>query len=184
MRAKKTLVIAGLAATAATVAGCGSANPTATTGGQPPGSPTAAAFKYAECIRNHGVAGFPDPQVSSSPGRVSIAIMAPASLAASRQFKSAQRACRGILPVPGNTGRSNQLASKPEFLAFARCLRVHGVSDFPDPNPQGQITQGMLRAAGIDLHSQVFLRAAMNCVGVTHGAITPADVRAAVSGPH
>jgi hypothetical protein len=88
------------------------------------------------------------------------------------------------MPGPGSSGGSDQLANKPAFLAFAHCMRAHGVSGFPDPTAQGQITRQMLSAAGVDLHSPVVQRAAFDCVGVTHGAITAADVRAAVSGPH
>ena len=180
MQTKTLLIVASLAAVAA---GCGSSNPPAGAG-RSPSSPVDAAYKYARCMRGHGVPDFPDPRVSSSPGHTSIAMMAPASAVASPQFKSAQRACRGILPGPGSFARSDQLAHKAQFLAFARCIRAHGVSGFPDPNSQGQITREMLSAAGIDVHSQVVQRAAFSCVGVTHGAITAADIRAAVSGPH
>ena len=180
MRLTTPLIIAGLAASAV---GCGSANPPAGAN-RSPASPAEAAFSYARCMRGHGVPTFPNPRVSSSPGRTSIAVMAPASAVASPRFKSAQRACQGILPGPGSTGGSDQLAHKAAFLAFARCLRAHGVSGFPDPNAQGQITREMLSAAGIDVRSPVVQRAAFGCVGVTHGVITPADVRAAVTGPH
>lgn len=180
MQTKTPLIIASLAVLAA---GCGSANPRASAG-HSPSSPVGAAYKYARCMREHGVPDFPDPRVSSSPGHTSIAMMAPAPAVASPRFKSAQRACRGIMPGPGNLARSDQLARKPEFLAFARCVRARGVSGFPDPNSQGQITREMLSAAGIDVHSPVVIRAALECVGVTHGTITPADIRAAVNGPH
>jgi hypothetical protein len=180
MQVKTPLIIASLALLAAA---CGSSDPPASGDGSH-SSPADAAFKYARCIREHGVPDFPDPQVSSSPGQTSIRQMVPGSVVASPQFKSAQRACRGIMPGPGNLARSDQLAHKAEFLAFARCVRAHGVSGFPDPNSQGQITREMLSAAGVDVRSQVVQRAALACVSVTHGAITPADIRAAVNGPH
>ena len=180
MPIRTPLIIATLAGLAV---GCGSSNPPAGRVGSS-GSPVDAAYRYARCMRGHGVADFPDPKVSVSPGRTSIAVMAPASSVASPRFKSAQRACQGILPGPGNQARSDQLTRKPVFLAFAHCMRGHGISAFPDPTAQGQITPGMLSTAGIDLHSPVVQRAAFSCVGVTHGAITPAEIRAAVSGPH
>jgi hypothetical protein len=135
-------------------------------------------------MHTHGVPSFPDPKVSSSPGHTSIAMMAPASVVASPRFKSAERACQGIMPGPGSSGGSDQLAHKSAFLAFARCMRARGISSFPDPTAQGQITREMLSAAGIDFHSRVVQRAAFSCAGVTHGVITPADIRAVVSGPH
>jgi hypothetical protein len=79
---------------------------------------------------------------------------------------------------------SDVAGRKQVFLAFAQCMRAHGVSAFPDPTAQGQITPEMLTASGIDLHSRLVLDAGLSCVSVTHGAITAADVRAAVSGDH
>jgi hypothetical protein len=134
-------------------------------------------------MRSHGVTSFPDPRVSVSPGRTTVAVMAPQSAVASPQFKSAERACRWILAA-GSAAHSDDLAKKPALLAFARCMRARGISEFPDPNRQGQITREMLSTAGIDLHSHPLLRAALACVRVTHGAITAAQVEAAVSARH
>jgi len=47
----------------------------------------------------------------------------------------------------------HQAPSKQVFLAFARCLRSHGISDFPDPDAQGQLTLQMISAAGVDLNA-------------------------------
>lgn len=162
--------------------GCGSSKPSATAG-HSTGGPAASAYRYAQCMRSHGVTNFPDPRVSVSPGRVAVAVMAPKSAVDRPQFNGAQRACRGILPGPGQA-RSDQLAQKPALLAFARCMRAHSVSGFPDPDPQGRITPAMLAAGGVDLHSHQVFHAAMGCVGVTHGVITAAQVQAAVSGAH
>ncbi len=108
----------------------------------------------------------------------------PASAGASPAFKAAHKACRGILPAPGASSPGERQAHRQVMLAFAHCLRSHGLSGFPDPNHNGQITPQMISAAGVDLRSNQFLRAATGCVGVTHGAITLAQVRAAASGPH
>jgi len=137
-------------------------------------------------MRDHGVSGFPDPQVTTTPGGGSVGVRqaVPAGVGSSPKFQSAQKACQGILPPPGNGGHASQGPSKQVFLAFARCLRKHGVSGFPDPNAQGQLTLQMISAAGVDLKGPSFLTAARACVGVTHGAITMADVARAVNGPH
>jgi hypothetical protein len=34
------------------------------------------------------------------------------------------------------------------ILAFAKCLRSHGVTNFPDPTSQGQLTLEMVNAVG------------------------------------
>jgi hypothetical protein len=49
-----------------------------------------------------------------------------------------------------------------------------------DPTAQGQLTLQMVHAAGDDLQAPSFLTAARACVGVTHGAITLADVQQAI----
>jgi hypothetical protein len=170
-------------------AGCGSAGPTTTTTGSATagtGGPAAAAFQYARCMRQHGVTSFPDPHVTSTPGSGSVRIsqMAPASAGNSPAFKSAAKACQGILATPQNAGPSPGQPNKQDLLAFAHCLRSHGISGFPDPNAQGRLTGQMIAAAGIDYRSRTFETAGDACVGVTHGAITRAEVHALVSGAH
>jgi hypothetical protein len=165
-------------------AGCGSVHPTtSTTGSAAAQNPdVAAAFAYARCLREHGVPNVPDPQVSTTPGGGSVRIAVQASAGNTPRLKAAQKACRGILPAPGSAHYDGP--SGKVLLAFAKCLRSHGLSGFPDPNRDGRVTQQMISAAGINPASIAFQRAATACVGVTHGAITAAQVRAAGSGQH
>ncbi|HLY35923.1 MAG TPA: hypothetical protein VKU35_04340 [Candidatus Limnocylindria bacterium] len=137
-------------------------------------------------MRQHGVTDFPDPHVSTTPGGGStrIAMIAPASAVNSPAFKTAEKACRGILPGPGSGGPDHHGPSKQVVLAFAHCLRGHGMAGFPDPNTQGQLTPQMISAAGVDVHSRQFVAAGKACVGVTHGQITVAEVEALASGKH
>jgi hypothetical protein len=53
------------------------------------------------------------------------------------------------------------------LLAFAHCLRDHGITGFPDPTAEGQLSQEMISAAGVDIHARSFVNAATGCVGVT-----------------
>jgi hypothetical protein len=160
------------------IAGCGS-SPSGPAGSatSSEGGPGASAFAYARCMREHGVTGFPDPHVSvSGPNSGSVRMVVPASVGQDPHFKSASKACNGILPRPGQ----NQGTSGPKtqvFLAFARCLRAHGEPRFPDPGPQGQLTLSMIQAVGVDLHAPAFLAAARSCIGVTHGQISMAQVQ-------
>lgn len=174
-----------IAGTAALATGCGSSAPPATTT-QSSHSPAQAAFAFARCMHEHGVSNFPDPQVTTTPGGGSVSIrqVMPASVAASPAFKSAQKACAALQPGPGRGPESRQGPHKQTLLAFARCLRANGVSGFPDPTAQGQLTLTMIQSAGVDLHARSFITAASRCVGVTHGAITMAQVAAAVNGRH
>ncbi|MGZ4286692.1 MAG: hypothetical protein ACXVW5_21050 [Solirubrobacteraceae bacterium] len=51
------------------------------------------------------------------------------------------------MPAPGNGGARDQGPHKQVLLAFAHCLRAHGVNGFPDPNANGQLTTEMISAA-------------------------------------
>jgi hypothetical protein len=181
VRALAALTVASLALVASA---CGSSthNPSGTTALR---DPAQAAYQYSACMRNHGVNNFPDPKVSSSqPGSTTISIDVPGTLVkSSPQFSAARHACRGLLPSPQNSGSPAQLhAREQEMLAFARCVRSHGLTNFPDPTSQGQLTVGMIYAAGVDLHAPDVLPGARACIGVTHGLITPNDVARAING--
>jgi hypothetical protein len=173
-----------IAAAAVLAAGCGSSSPKTSSAADPPQSIATAAYKYSACMRDHGVPDFPDPRVSSSGGQVSVRQMVPASAGQSPQFKTAQKSCQSIMPganINPTQVAAHQQAHKQVLLAFVRCLRAHGLPDFPDPNSQGQLTTQMISAAGIDLHQPAVLTAGKACVGVTRGAITVAQVEAAVA---
>ena len=159
-------------------AACGSNSP-------PQGSssrqgPGAAAYAFARCMRTHGVSGFPDPIVKTTANSASVSQVAPASLASSPHFKSANRACAHLEAAAHGSGPHSGGPSKSVLLAFARCLRAHGISNFPDPSGQGQLSPTMLSAAGVNVHTQRFFDAGRSCVGVTHGQITVGEVAALV----
>ncbi len=54
------------------------------------------------------------------------------------------------LVIPGGNGA--------DALAFAKCMRSHGVPNFPDPN-----AQGVMQGSGIDTGSPTFQAAANGC---------------------
>ena len=172
---------------AALAAGCGSSHQTTSSNSSAPHDVANKAFEFSACMRNHGVTNFPDPKVSSSgPGDTAIAMVVPEQLAGSPHFKSARTACAGILPAGGNISPAQvaklQQQRRQYLLAFAHCLRAHGLTNFPDPTNQGQLTLAMVQSAGVDLHAPNVLPAATACVGLTHGAITLADVERAING--
>jgi hypothetical protein len=174
-------------ALAIAVAGCGSATPTTSSSGAAAPSQKAIvtdAFRFSRCMRTHGLPHFPDPKVSVAPGKASVGIAVNPSETKGPQFKAAQHACQGIMPGAQNVSPAQQAqqdhAHEQVLLAFARCLRTHGVPRFPDPTSQGQLTPQMLSSAGVDVNQPGFLVAGRACVGVTHGAITAAQVAQAV----
>jgi hypothetical protein len=179
-RLAPTLAMTSLALLAAA---CGSASPTSSsTASGSPRTFAASAYKYSSCMRTHGVPDFPDPRVSTGDGHVSIAVRVTPTLTSSPRFNSAQTACRGILPMP-SPGQiaQQQHAEERGKLSFAKCVRSHGITNFPDPTSQGQISRQMVTAAGVDLHAPGVLAAAKACVPASRGTISAADVDQAVN---
>jgi hypothetical protein len=78
------------------------------------GQPTAAqkaqavaqALKYSQCMRSHGIADFPDPQVSGGGDRISIRLGGKGSDLNPQdpQFQAAQQACQAYTPFPKGAG--------------------------------------------------------------------------------
>jgi hypothetical protein len=84
---------------------------------------------YSRCMRSHGVLRFPDPSSSGAIPKVSLQQMGVSRTV----FQAAQRACQHLLP---NSGQSSQAWDQKALTAlwnFARCVRAHGVPNWPDP---------------------------------------------------
>ena len=94
-------------------------------------------LKLAQCMRDNGIAAFPDPDAS---GALTIdGIANGTSLdTESAAFKQALGACRELQP-PGFTGRKRTPEQQEAALKFAQCLRDNGVADFPDPSIDGPL---------------------------------------------
>jgi hypothetical protein len=92
--------------------------------------PRNAMLEYARCLRSHGVPNFPDPD--SSGGTQLQQGIDPIS----PEFAAAQQACQSKLrsgqPTPSQQDRQ-------KLLAYAKCMRSHGVPDFPDPSSSGPL---------------------------------------------
>jgi hypothetical protein len=127
--------LSALAMLAVIVAGCGSAS----AGGGNNSTATARdkAVKFAECMRSNGVSGFPDPDAS---GQLTIDAVANGSSidTNSAAFKQALSACKDLEPS-GFTGPPVTPQLRTARLAFAQCVRDHGMPDFPDPTPNGPL---------------------------------------------
>jgi hypothetical protein len=132
----RTAVVVGMAG-ASLLTGCGGGS------GPPAGGGTAsrntderAAFlAVSRCMREHGHSSFPDP-VEDSQGHWNF----PAS---GQNNQKAPAACEQIVrrakSSNRNTGDRKQVSAADiaKARSFARCMREHGVSDFPDPDARG-----------------------------------------------
>jgi hypothetical protein len=191
MHCRRSLIlicVIALAAFALLAAGCG--------GGSSPGvasvassttTATATATQnglvaFSQCMRSNGMPNFPDPQHFVG-GNVKLTIHQLG--AGSPQFQAAITACNHLLPTNGGSGSqetAQQIRTRiADERSFASCMRSHGVSRFPDPTAQGELTVAMVQAQGIDVHSPAVLHAVQTCLPASHGALTAAKVRAAIN---
>jgi hypothetical protein len=86
------------------------------------------ALAFARCMRQHGLPNMPDPQLMGD----GIAQPFPRGAGPNDpKVKAAQQACRQHLPDGGQVQRPSP-QEQQEALAFARCMRQHGIN-MPDP---------------------------------------------------
>jgi hypothetical protein len=134
---------------------------------------------FSQCMRSNGMPSFPDPQRFVG-GNVKLTIHQFG--AGSPQFQAAMSACNHLLPTNGGPQTVQQTRTQlADELSFARCMRSHGLSRFPDPSAQGGLTVEMVQAQGIDVHSPAVLRVVNTCLPASHGALTPAKIREALN---
>jgi hypothetical protein len=179
--------LVGVAALSLCAAGCGGggssevASVASTTTTTATTATQSGLLAFSNCMRSNGAPDFPDPQRFAG-GNVKLTIHQLG--ASSPHLQTALSACDHLLPS-GRSGSQEtaqqQRTRLADELSFARCMRRHGVSRFPDPSAQGELTVEMVRAQGIDLHSPAVLQDVQACLPASHGALTPAKVREALN---
>ena len=138
-----------------------------------------AAVAYAKCMRASGVPNFPDP----TPGGGFLFHTRAGLNPSSPSVEAAQAKCRHLMPPGPGSGPPPSAQTLARFLNVARCMRQHGVDDFPDPrtsvpsNPFGSGGTGVISdiegvilvfPSTIDQRSPVFTRAAAACAFPLH----------------
>ena len=148
---------------ALSVAACGAT-------GQPSGTTTNSSsngsqLALSECMRSHGVPNFPDPRQGG--GFAITATLGSSTLTVDGTtfegptFGSAVKTCKlfggGTAPPPITASQ------KRAAVAFAECIRKHGIPNFPDPTfpAGGGIAQGS--GTNINRSSPAFQRAVAIC---------------------
>ena len=159
MTMRRYLAAVALSASLA-LAGCGGG------GAAPSASPTltdaqiqVVVNELVQCIRTNGAPGMPD--VKAENGHVTLPDETTLDEATRRNLASAAEACKSIvdrLPAsvfqtPGQDEHRKPTAEDvPALREWSRCIREHGVSEWPDPKPDGSFPRdagGHRHAAGL-----------------------------------
>jgi hypothetical protein len=129
------------------------------------------ALKFSRCMRANGVPNFPDP--SAAGGGIRLEVVPGSGIKPQTPaFQAAQKKCRRLLPGGGPGALKATHADFVAALAFAKCMRSHGLPNFPDPlasAPAGSgpiiSLHGMLfrPGQGLDPMSPAFRQAASHC---------------------
>jgi hypothetical protein len=136
----RTAAVVGLAVTSL-LAGCGgdsdgTSGGSDTTSGSNHASATderAALLKVARCLRSHGYPGFPDP-IEVENGRWGFPDSAPY---VQRDPPTCLQLARRAKSLIGRKAPKLTTAEFAKLRSFARCMRQHGVADWPDPDGGG-----------------------------------------------
>jgi hypothetical protein len=114
-----------------------------------------AALDWARCMRQHGI-NLPDPKMSTNGG---VTQLLPKGVNPDdSKFKDAEQACQQYLPN-GGQAEGPDPQQQQQMLAYARCMRQHGIN-LPDPTPDGGIDE---RGIGIDPDGPKFKAAEQTC---------------------
>jgi hypothetical protein len=127
----------------------------ATTAG---GTTSSQLLAFVRCVRSHGVANYPDP---TSSGKLPTATPQQLGVSSSK-VQAAENACQHLLPNGDGGPTQGQVQQyRNSLLPYARCMRSHGVSNFPDPDSRGHLDVG----AGTDVpvNTPQFQRAFAAC---------------------
>jgi hypothetical protein len=134
--------VAGLIATGLVMAACssgGSSGPqvahisssASASASTSSGATKPSALAFSRCMRAHGVTKFPDPDANGH-----ITLPGQGTGAQSPKMAAARKACDPLLPPEQKTRNAPDRASS---LKYAKCMRAHGVTNFPDPSADGGI---------------------------------------------
>ncbi len=164
------LLVAALAATAS-LAACGSEKPsTSGAGGTGRDDAKKAMLAYAKCIREHGV-DMPDPVFEGN----RIKQLGPKKVDQAK-MRVAEKACASIRESikPPDISDTERAEFKQAALANAKCMREHGIKNFPDPtfDENGGAQIRMTKGSGLNPDSARFKAAMKACEDTLPGAGT------------
>jgi hypothetical protein len=139
VRSHRPWLAAGVLAVGLLTAACGSGGAASpgvaqvSTSAGASDSATPSTLAYAQCMRAHGIKDFPDP---NSDGELALNLEPGSDLDPDNPtYKSADAACQPLMPPK----QGPPAGLKEANLKYAKCMRAHGIADFPDPQPDGTL---------------------------------------------
>jgi hypothetical protein len=95
------------------------------------GSANSQQLAYSRCVRTHGVPNFPDPGSNGGFSKTTLQQLS----ARNPRYPAATQACAHLLPAGGGLTQAQLRQWWNGMADFARCMRSHGVPNWPDPTP-------------------------------------------------
>jgi hypothetical protein len=112
---------------------------------------------YARCMRAHGVTDYPDSGAltGATPG----SDLDPSN----PTYQAARQACQSLHPTV-HLNQSQAAQNLAAGLEFSKCMRQHGITNYPDPGPHSGPDGGYgINLSGIDMNSPQFQAAKQAC---------------------
>ena len=170
-RLGRSLALVAVVCCAAAIAACGGSGPSVVGGTTATGNSSPVAL--SRCMRAHGLTNFPDPKQGSGglgfPGGLFMSsdgtLTVDGVSFAGPALKTAQQACKRFLPGGGGPPPPVSASQKKAALANARCMRRHGVPNFPDPTFPAGGGVAIKIGSGVNPQSPAFKQAAAACGG-------------------
>jgi hypothetical protein len=91
------------------------------------------ALRYTRCMREQGIP-FADPTVDET--HIQMGGGFDKASVGNEALRAAEEACQQYLPILPAADRSMKTAKSREY---SRCMRSKGLTDFPDPDPDGRV---------------------------------------------
>jgi hypothetical protein len=168
----------GLVALGLSVTACSSgsnspgvASASTSAAGQPSSHSSAkpSALAYAQCMQSHGIKNFPEP---NSSGQLTVTQGQSLPDTSSPQFQAAVTVCRSLNPAGVAPNAAQAALHLQQDIAYAKCMRSHGLTNFPDPDPN---TGDSFNLQGIDVNSSQVQSANKACGGNGNVGINQAN---------
>jgi hypothetical protein len=123
-------------------------------------------LQFAKCMRSNGVTDFPDPDSNGTfqlpDGTGDLNPNSPVN-------QKAQEACQHFLGSDEHGTPAQEAQDGAKLLSYAKCMRSHGITNFPDPFRHADGGYGFIYTDQLDQSSPAFLAANQACRSLLPG---------------